>query len=585
MNKMMKGIVAAGLAATALVAGAVETPKPPVESEAAKNARLAWWREARFGMFIHWGVYSALAGSWNGKETRGIGEWIMENLEIPSAEYMKYAQQFNPVKYSPEDWVLLAQKTGMKYMVITSKHHEGFALFDSKVTDWDVVDATPWKKDLLAPLVEAAHKHGMKIGFYYSQAQDWHHPGGGSYKKKWDKSQEGDFAKYIQDIAIPQVRELLTNYGKIDIFWWDTPANMTPELAAPLFKLVHELQPGIITNNRLGGGFPGDSETPEQYIPATGMGRDFEVCMTLNDTWGYKAQDHNWKSPERVIKNLVDIASKGGNYILNMGPKADGSIPQPIVDCFGEVGKWMQVNGEAIYGTTASPFKKQLSWGRVTKKVSADGAKLYLHVFEWPENGELLLPGLRNEASSAAMLGDAASVTTAQSEKGLTVTVKGRKAGNLERPEVIALNIKGALVVEAVTPEYAGDKDFALDFADADLTGGVKTENKHGKTNLGFWLNAADTASWTFKVAKAGKFTFTAPVASEGDSQIELLQDGVSKGTVSVPKTGAYETFRDGVAFGTVELPAGKAVKLTLRPVKGKWSPLNLRAPVLKIAQ
>ena len=573
--------ILAALAGVTSVMGqdAKAVPTQPVESRQEKDSRLAWWRDARFGMFIHWGVYAALAGSYEGKDCSGAGEWIMYEKEIPVAKYRAFSKQFNPVNYTPEEWVIMAKKAGMKYIVLTSKHHEGFALFDSKVTDWDVVDATPYGKDLIKPLADACHKHGMKFGFYYSQAQDWTHPGGGAYKAKWDEAQKGDFAKYINEIAIPQVREILSNYGKIDIIWWDTPAQMTPELAAPLYKLAHELQPGIITNDRLGGGFDGDSATPEQYIPSTGYadGRDWEVCMTLNNTWGYSEHDKNWKSPETVIKNLVDIASKGGNYLINMGPKADGSVPQATVDCFREVGKWMHINGEAIYGTTASPFRK-LPWGRCTKKISPTGVTLYLHVFNWPENGTLFLPGLRNEAVCANTMWDPIPVSTSLTEDGMVVKVPGRIPGNLERPEVISVELKGILTVDPVIARYDGSHDFEIPVSDADLTGSLNVEQKDGNIeNIGYWTNEDSTATWCFKLKNAGKFELSAPVAAEGDSTLEVSINDDYKETLTIAKTGSYSNFRKGVRLAVYDFPANKEIKLTLRPVKGKWSPINLR--------
>ena len=227
---------------------------------------MKWWREARFGMFIHWGVYSVPAGTYKGKQIPSIGEWIMNRGKIPVAEYKQFAQQFNPVRYDPEAWVRLAKEAGMKYIVITSKHHDGFALFDSKVTDWDVVDATPYGKDLLKPLAAACEKNGIKLGFYYSQAQDWNHPGGAAAGGHWDPAQNGDMDEYIRKIAAPQVKEILSNYGKIAVLWWDTPVDMTKARADMLLPLI-KLQPGIIINNRLGGGYGGDLSTPEQDNP------------------------------------------------------------------------------------------------------------------------------------------------------------------------------------------------------------------------------------------------------------------------------------------------------------------------------
>lgn len=372
-------------------------PKP---AETPAPDRMQWWNDAKFGMFIHWGVYSVPAGTYDGKKIDGIGEWIMFNGEIPSATYKNYAKNFNPVKYDPEAWVKMAKDAGMKYIVITSKHHDGFALFDSKVTDWDVVDASPYGKDLLAPLVKACREQGIKIGFYYSQAQDWNHPGGAAYKPHWDSAQNGSFDTYLDDIAVPQVKEILSKFGDIDILWWDTPVNMTKERAEKFLPVIANY-PNLITNNRLGGGYSGDSETPEQFIPATGFpGRNWEVCMTMNDTWGYKSYDDNWKSGKELILKLSEIVSKGGNFLLNVGPNSLGEFPQASIDRLKQIGDWMKINSEAIYGTKASPFP-YLKWGNASQK----GQKLYLHVIEWPSDGVLKLP-LENKVTRAYLLAD-----------------------------------------------------------------------------------------------------------------------------------------------------------------------------------
>jgi len=419
---------------------------------------MAWWRDARFGMFIHWGVYSIPAGEWNGKRISGGGEWIMNCGEIPVADYARLPAQFNPVKFSADEWVKLARDAGMKYIVITAKHHDGFAMFKSEASPFNVVDATPFKRDPLAELAAACREYGIKLGFYYSQAQDWNHPGGAAIKinkrttDHWDKAQDGDMDKYIEDVAVPQVRELLTHYGEFPaVLWWDTQRDMTKERADKLVELL-KLKPGIIHNNRLGGGYKGDTETPEQKIPATGFpGRDWETCMTMNGTWGYKKNDNNWKSTEKLIRNLVDIASKGGNYLLNVGPTSEGLIPQPSMDRLKAVGAWMKVNGGAIYGTTASPFDS-LPWGRCTEKINDRDTTLYLHVFNWPSDGKLVVPGLHNQVIESYFLksnwlGVHHKLKTFSDDNGVTIAVPENAPDKIS--STIVLKIIGNPVVAA----------------------------------------------------------------------------------------------------------------------------------------
>ena len=373
---------------------------PKNESEAVvgmdDTERMVWWREAKFGLFIHWGVYAVPAGKY-GEETNH-GEWIMHSARIPSAEYKEYASQFNPVKYDPEAWVKVAREAGMRYIVITSKHHDGFALYPSAVTDWDVVDATPYGKDLLGPLVDEAKKAGLKMGFYYSQAQDWNHPGGAKARFEegdgWDEAHKGDFDAYLENIALPQAKEILSQYP-LDIFWWDTPTWMNEERTRPFVEAL-KVRPDIITNNRLG--IDGDTKTPEQFVPVTGHEGDWETCMTMNRHWGYNAYDDDWKSSEELIHKLIEICSKGGNFLLNVGPTAKGEFPQPCIERLQDMGAWLKVNGESIYGTTKGPFS-YLSWGAATRKDDL----LFLHVTDWPENGKLHVP-MTSKAVSATLL-------------------------------------------------------------------------------------------------------------------------------------------------------------------------------------
>ena len=419
------------------------------------DQRMQWWREARFGMFIHWGVYSVPAGTYHGQQSKHIGEWIMRDFNIPVAEYASYAKEFDPTNFDAKAWVQLAKDAGMKYIVITAKHHDGFAMFHTHTDGYNIYDATPWKHDPIKELGDAARAADLKFGVYYSEAQDWHHPGGAAAKRNpdknidsanhWDPAQQGSMDDYIDKVAVPQVKELLSNYGTISVLWWDTPVGMTPERVAKFLPLL-KLQPNLITNNRLDSKKEtGDYETPEQKIPANGIpGKDWETCMTMNSTWGYKSFDHNWKSTETLLHNLIDIASKGGNYLLNVGPTSQGIIPEPSVERLHAIGAWMKVNGESIYDTTASPFPQQLAWGRCTKKVSKDGATLYLHVFNWPADGKLVVPAMEGKVESAKLLANGENLPMTTDATGALVLSLPQTAPD-KISSTIKLEVKGSV--------------------------------------------------------------------------------------------------------------------------------------------
>ena len=551
------------------------------ETQQQRDARMEWWRDARFGMFIHWGVYAVPAGTYEGKQIGGIGEWIMNHGKIPVAAYKAYAKQFNPVKYDPDAWVRVAKEAGMKYIVITSKHHDGFALFDSKVTDWDVVDATPYGKDLLKPLAEACRKHGIKLGFYYSQAQDWCHPGGAAAGGHWDPAQDGSMDDYLKTIAVPQVREILTNYGDIVVVWWDTPFDMTRERAT-MFEPVLAAHPGLITNNRLGH-YPGDTETPEQHIPATGFGnRDWETCMTLNDTWGFKSYDHNWKSTKVLLQNLVDIASKGGNYLLNVGPTAEGEIPQASIERLKEVGAWMKVNGEAIYGTTASPFSR-LAWGRCTKKVHDGGATLYLHVFDWPNDGTLQVPGLKNKVTSARLLATGQTLKVAAGDDGAALTVPAASPDPIDA--VIEVQVEGPLTIEKVWPKQADDGTVTLPAILADIYNvqgtDTQVELKQDIYNIGYWTGSQCSVQWQFRVDRPGVFEIAAQVAAQDKDSRAELKIGDKTLTAVFAATGSYDTFQTQ-RLGTIALEKPGVYTFQIKPIQDAWKPINVRAVTLR---
>jgi alpha-L-fucosidase len=551
------------------------------ETAAQRDARMQWWREARFGMFIHWGVYSVPAGTYDGKQIGGIGEWIMCTGKIPMAEYQKFAAQYNPVKYNPDDWVRLAKEAGMKYIVITSKHHDGFANFETKASPWNIVQATPYGKDVLKPLAAACRKYGLKLGFYYSQAQDWNN-GGSECSGSWDPAQKHDMNEYVDKVAVPQMKEILSNYGEFPaVLWWDTPCDMSKENADKLIAVL-KLKPGIIHNNRLGGGYKGDTETPEQTIPATGFqGRDWETCMTMNDTWGFKSYDQNWKSTETIIRNLVDIASKGGNYLLNVGPTSEGLIPDPSIERLKAVGAWMKVNGDAIYGTTASPFKR-LPWGRCTKKVSGDETTLYLHVFNWPADGKLVVPGLQNSVQSARLLAGNKKLKFTSTADGVEVLVPTEAPDKIS--STVVLKIKGTPEVAATPISQESDGAVRLMASEADLHGGLQYEVGGGKDNIGFWTNPEDTASWTFKIDRPGKFKLTADIAAEASGKFEVLM-GEQKFAGTAPATGDYTKFKRTNLDGELDVASPGTVTLTVKPVVDGWQPMNLRSLTLEPAK
>ncbi len=440
-------------------------PVPSVqdtESAAQKDARMKWFREARFGMFIHWGLYAIPAGRWDGKDVPGIGEWIMNRASIPVSDYKALAPQFNPTQFDAHTVVALAKAAGMKYIVIKAKHHDGFAMYNSAADPFNIVAGTPYKKDPVRALAEEAQEQGIRFGFYYSQYQDWTAPGGAAYKTgdhkpptyHWDTAQDGDFSAYLHTKAIPQLHELLTNYGASpSILWFDTPYEsgyhstdnpdldrahgMTPEWAGEIVRLLNTRKE-LIWNNRLGGGYQGDTETPEQYIPAQGYpGRDWESCMTINDTWGYKSTDRNFKSAETLLRNLIDIASKGGNYLLNIGPDAMGNVPPEETERLQAVGRWMETNGESIYATQPTLFGPEAGAPSTTERgpngqpkfipawkwrSTTKADRVYVHLFVWP-GGSLHLNNMPRTVTGAYLLADAAHKPLPVTQNGGTVDV------------------------------------------------------------------------------------------------------------------------------------------------------------------
>ena len=432
---MLAGIVVSGCEQTARVAESEESLRP--ETKAQRDERMAWWREARFGMFIHWGLYAIPAGQWKGETNHA--EWIRHSAQIPIDEYDKFVDQFNPVQFNADQWVRMAKDAGMKYIVITTTHHDGFCLFDSEYTDYDVM-STPFKRDILKELYKSCKKHGIKLCFYHS-IMDWHHP---DYlpRRAWEKrSADGaDYPRYIGHMK-SQLTELVTQYDPA-VLWFDGQweNTWTHEEGLKLYNYIRSLKPDIIINNRVDKGrggmegmttddsFAGDFGTPEQEVPHTGIrGVDWESCITMNDHWGYNSHDKNFKSTEYLVHQLVDIVSKGGNYLLNIGPTAKGTFPQESIDRLRDMGEWMKINGEAIYGTSASPFKQPV-WGRFT----ARSGTIYAHLFNWPPDvihiGALGLQSLGGiKVADVAILGSDEKLHWTQGKDSLRVSMPSQK--------------------------------------------------------------------------------------------------------------------------------------------------------------
>lgn len=379
----------------------ISAVKSPSRRPAAKNDPLRWWREARFGLFIHWGLYAIPAGVWRGKRVPYIGEWLMFREKIPVATYEKLAARFHPRRFDAAAWVRLAKQAGMRYLVITAKHHDGFAMYHSRVNRYNVVDATPWHHDPMADLARECRRQGVRLCFYYSQDLDWHHPDGAWNDWDYDKAEKNP-ARYLREKVFPQLRELLTNYGPVGMIWFDTPLTLTKAQSASIRRFVKKLQPRCLVSGRIGHGL-GDYNLPrDNFLPPGRLEGDWETCATLNHTWGFKKHDHEWKSADNLITTLVDLVSKGANYLLNIGPDANGVVPAPSVQRLRAIGRWLARNGEAIYGTSPSPFRNEFSWGRLTTK----GRRLFLHFFSAPPK-IFHLHGLRTRVRSVHALGDA----------------------------------------------------------------------------------------------------------------------------------------------------------------------------------
>ena len=395
-----------------------------------------WFKEAKFGLFIHWGLYSKLGGVWNDKRYYGSGEWIMNRARIPVKAYAEEAKSFNPVDFDADSWAQLAADAGVKYLVITAKHHEGFSMFDSKVTDYDIVDATPFKKDPMKDLSKAVRAKGIKFGFYYSQFQDWYEPNGGKNTWDFDESKK-DYQRYYNKKAIPQIKELLTGYGPIGLIWFDTPGGMTKEQTKDFVDGLRKLQPDCLFSSRVGQGLGDYKDYGDSEIPAVPMEGVWESIYTHNDTWGYIEHDMNFKSPKEIIQLLATVASRGGNLMLNISPDGNGRIPAYSAAYLRATGQWLKKNGSSIYKTTAGFIPAQ-PWGVTTQKPG----QLFMHIFNFPDNNCLLVPNCNLNVSSIRTMEGNIDLPYKQKEGDLVIDLSTLKRTE-EADQVVVVSYKG----------------------------------------------------------------------------------------------------------------------------------------------
>jgi len=426
----------------------------------------------------------------------------MCRAQIPVPEYEKLAARFNPVKFDARKWVKVARDAGMKYIVITSKHHDGFAMFDSPSSDYDIADRTPWGRDPMAALARECRKAGIKLCFYYSQSQDWHDPDAMGNRWYYTDEEKKDFAAYLRRKCIPQLKELLTQYGPIGLIWFDTPHQITRAQSLALKRLVHRLQPKCLVSGRIGNNVGDYGSLGDNQHPAGRVRGEWETPCTINDTWGFKTNDHNWKSVDQLVRLLVNCAAKGVNYLLNVGPTAEGVIPQPSIDRLAGVGKWLKKNGEAIYGTQASPFPYDFQWGRVTCKKG----KVYLLFTDWPR-GAFRLEGLRNKVKAARVLGGGKVKVSQVHARGADEHVIELKLPR-RKPDaicsVVALDIVGMPDADQLALQQPDGS--VLLAAHMAAMGGDKSVRLGRNGAVEGWTTTGPSMRWSFRLRRAGNY-------------------------------------------------------------------------------
>lgn len=560
-------------AVLAILALAVPLVSDTSSTEEQRQKRLEWWREARFGMFIHWGLYAVPAGAWKGEPVKGPGEWIMNRAKIPVAEYEQLAKQFNPVKFNADEWVAIAKNAGMKYIVITAKHHDGFAMFGSAASRYNIVDATPFHRDPMKELAAACRRAGIKLCFYYSQTQDWHEPD--AVGNIWDFPDESkkNFTRYFEAKVKPQVRELLTNYGPIGLIWFDTPRNITPEQSKELADLVHTLQPQCLVSGRVGHGAGDYDSAGDNQISIGNVKREWETPVTMNDTWGFMKEDQNWKTPAVLIHQLAYTVGRGGNYLLNVGPTSEGLIPQPSQERLAAVGRWMKVNGESIYGSSPDPFPYDLPWGAITIKPG----KMYLHLLEWPGR-DFALAGMKSKVERAYLLADPGRKPLALKQQNETVRITLPASAPDPRDSVLGLDTAGVPeVVTGILQQPDGTTTLPATLANIHRSG-AGSLRLDSRGVIEHWTDKNEWLDWQFQASTPGDYEVTLVTSEqkygggwEGGHHVKLDVAGHELSGV-VSKDGHLENASNpywpyvASRLGRVEIPRSGTYQLSLKP-------------------
>lgn len=491
------------------------------------------FKECKFGVFIHWGLYSILGGIWKGKDYPFIGEWIMKRARIPVKEYEKLAEEFNPVNFNADRWVDLVKKSGARYLVFTAKHHDGFAMYNSAVSSFNVVKATPFGKDPLHEISVACKKHGIDLGIYYSHDQDWHDSNGTGNDWDYAPDDQKDLTKYLIEKAEPQIKELFRNYGPISMVWFDTPFKINESQSRRIVSLVRKLQPNCLINGRIGHGLGDYVQQADNEIPVSARNGYWEVPATINNTWGFKHNDNNWKSVDSLLLNFVDVVGKGGNYLLNLGPNADGKIPDESRNRLLAIGEWLKINSSAVRMVEPNPFISEFPWGAVTSSEN----RLYLHLFN-RQDRNLTIYGLKNKITGSFLLGSKSEEKPEVIQKKdanldfFTTHIFVPSHAHEKLIPVIVLELDSKPEIHrSIFPH--GDNSFTLEAFVAEIHG--KDSSSLELDERGWfknWYSENSWLSWKFKVLKPGKYFLsitTCTSREDGDPATPIKWQGGHK--------------------------------------------------------